>query len=260
MVVALAVGASVLAGCDSDVETVGGAGTGGSGATGAHGGTGGTGNTGNTGGTGGAGNTGNVGGIGGSGANGGIGGAGGAILPTGDCDGPEDCDGSPCVEITPGGWRSCTFTPPEATTCTNPQFDECCNTGECLQGTCLLAPLVPYCGGPQPLEYNMCGTDQCQSDTICMGGGYDGVCLPAPMLGRQVRACMSVSCRVNADCTAEGGGYCAPIDDPCCNDAAGLYCVYPSNGCRSSADCPSGYCQPSAEGTHCEPGGPACPA
>ena len=227
-----------------------GAGTGGSGNTGLHGG--------DNGGTGGTQNTGAQGGTGGNGT-GAQGGTGGGILPTGDCNGPEDCGGHPCLEITPGGWRSCTFTPPEATTCSEPPLDECCNSAECAYGKCLPAPVVPSCGGAQPLVYNVCATDQCQDDSPCSSAGYDGVCLPAPMLGRDVRACMPVDCRVNADCTVEPGGYCAPVEDPCCGDAAGLFCVYPSNGCRTSAACPNGYCQPAAEGAHCEPGVPMCP-
>jgi hypothetical protein len=238
---------SVLAACGSDVETIGpGGGTGGTGASGAHGGSGG--------GTGGTGNIGAGGDAGGPHA-----GAGGGVLPTGDCNGPEDCGGNPCVEITPGGWRSCTDTVLEATSCTTPQ-DECCTTADCAHGLCLQAPLVPYCGGPQPLEYNACATDECQDDSPCSGPGYDGVCLPAPMLGRKIRACMTVSCRVNADCTTEPGGICAPVDDPCCGQVSGLYCVYPSNGCRPNAVCRGGFCQRAAAGAHCEPGGPICPA
>ena len=110
-----------------------------------------------------------------------------------------------------------------------------------------------------PLEYNTCAVDQCQSDAGCSNQGYDAVCLPAPMLGRKIRACMWVACRVNGDCDAAPGGYCAPVDDPCCSFPAGLFCVYPG-GCRDDSDCPNGYCQPAPEGASCQPGGPICPA
>jgi len=244
-----------LGACGSEVKTTGG---GGSGATS----TGGTTTTststgGNTGGT----STTSTSGTGNTGAVGGSGGSGGSALPTGDCVGPQDCGGAACVAITPGGWRSCADPPVEATQCQNPSWDQCCSTADCIGGTgiCLVEPIVPFCGGAMPEPYNVCATDECTDDSACKGPGYDGICLPAPMLGRKVRSCLSVPCHVNSDCTAEAGGYCAPVDDPCCYAPSGLYCVYPS-GCRTDADCPGGYCEPSSAGAQCKPGGPVCPA
>lgn len=224
--------ASIVA-CGSDVETIGGGGDGGTGGTG-------TGTT-STGGSG------NMGAYGGSG-----------ILPTGDCESSAECGGAECLELTPGGWQSCVERPVEATSCQEPSYDECCHSGQCESGSCLVAPVVPYCGGPQPLEYNVCATDQCTSDSDCADWG--GICLPAPMLGRKVRACMYAACQVNADCTKEPGGYCAPVQDPCCGSPSGLYCVYPSNGCRSDGDCASGWCVPTEDEGICQAEPPACPA
>ncbi|MBI4956185.1 MAG: hypothetical protein HY908_29470 [Myxococcales bacterium] len=192
----------------------------------------------------------------GTGATGGSG-AGGGGASEGDCASNADCPGTTCVAITPGGFKVCTDTVVEATSCPGSGFDECCDTSECASGLCLTAPLAPYCGGPQPLEYNVCATDACQSDADCPGS----VCLPAPMMSYQVRSCFYAQCKVSSDCAAEPGGVCAPVRDACCNGSVGLYCVYPSDGCRSGADCDAGeYCLPDADRAHCEPGFPACPA
>ena len=183
-------------------------------------------------------------------------GAGGAGA-SGDCDLDADCPGGTCVEMTPGGWRVCSVPPDPATTCSQPGFDECCDTSECAMGTCLTAPVVPYCGGPQPLDNNVCAVDQCQSDAECGAGAF---CSSGPMLGRKVRACIPAACRLDSDCAAEAGGACVPVVEPCCGASAGLFCVYPSDGCRSDADCPGGYCQPGLDRATCQEGGPACPA
>lgn len=203
------------------------------------------------------------GGAGGSGATGGGaaggagGGTGGGSANSGDCETSADCGGEACVEVTPGGYRVCQVTYPEATSCDDPA-DTCCDTSECASGACFETPIVPFCGGVQPQVMNVCVADQCDSDDVC---GPNTICTPAGTLDRKVRACATAMCKVDSDCGAEAGGVCAPVTDPCCGFAAGLYCVYPSDGCRSNQDCPGGYCELTAEGrTRCATGGPLCPA
>jgi hypothetical protein len=178
---------------------------------------------------------------------------------SGDCDSDADCPGSACVEITPGGFRVCRTDYPEATVCTGSGLDECCTTADCPAGACLIEPIVPYCGGPAMLEYNVCAQDQCASDTEC-GDGV--ICAPAGTLGGKVRACAAAGCTLDTDCAAEAGGICAPYTDPCCSNPTGLFCVYPSDGCRSSNDCKScEYCEIAPDGrARCVAGFPACPA
>ncbi|MCC6521863.1 MAG: hypothetical protein IT373_04315 [Polyangiaceae bacterium] len=180
----------------------------------------------------------------------------GGSQSSGDCQSNADCPGTECLPVTPGGWKACTDVVVEATTCGMPMMDECCTTAECAAGLCLTTPVVPYCGGIQPAEYNVCAGDECQSDASC---GF-GICLPAPMLGRKVRACMYAQCRDDGDCAAEPGGRCAPVEEPCCGTVSGLYCVYPSDGCRTDADCPGGYCQPGNDRASCQVGSVICPA
>ena len=196
-------------------------------------------------------------GTGATGAGGGTGGGGGSPSE-GDCQTSADCGGTACVAVTPGGFKVCTDDVVQATSCTGSGFDECCDTAACNgAGICLTAPLFPYCGGPQPLEYNVCATDQCQSDADCSGN----VCLPSPMMGYQVRTCFAAQCKLSSECTAEAGGVCAPVRDACCNGTVGLYCVYPSDGCRSGADCNNdAYCMLDFDRAHCEPGFAVCPA
>ncbi|CAN92111.1 hypothetical protein predicted by Glimmer/Critica [Sorangium cellulosum So ce56] len=187
-------------------------------------------------------------------------GAGGAAgANSGDCHTDANCPGSTCVDITPGGFRVCKTNYPPAETCARPDFDECCTTEDCGPGsTCLAAPLLPYCGGPPPLENNVCAKDLCSSDDECPGG----LCAPAGTLNNKVRACVSARCRLDADCDAEPGGICATVRDPCCNQPEGLFCVYPGSGCRSSSDCGQGeYCGRDAGGAaRCIVGDVVCPA
>lgn len=239
---------SLIVGCEGEVNEA----TGGSGGAGASGGSGGSGAAG--GGTGAAG--------GGTGAaGGGTGAAGGGTgggPNSGDCDTDADCPGSTCVEITPGGFRVCKSSYLPVDGCSQPDLDECCNSTECPSGeACLAAPLTPYCGGPAPLEYNVCGKDQCSSAADCP----NGICAPTGTLGNKVRACYSGSCLVDSDCSAAPGGICAPVVDPCCNQPVGLFCVYPG-GCRTASDCDQGeYCQIQPNGsTECVVGDVACPA
>jgi len=236
------------------------------GSTGGQGGTAG-GQGGTTGGEGGAtggqggtpgGSGGSAGGAGGSGGalggSGGSGGSGGAIL--GDCGSDADCPNGPCVEVTPGGFLVCVDPPAEATMCSGSGFDECCTTSDCAKGKCFPWPLTPYCGGPQPIDHNVCGADQCSTDAEC-GAGM--ICSLAGTLDTKVRLCVVAYCKTAADCTDEPGGYCAPVDGPCCGGSAGLFCIYPSDGCRNNGDCPGGYCSPEMDRASCQPGFPICP-
>jgi hypothetical protein len=185
-------------------------------------------------------------------------GMGGSGVGSGDCDSDADCPGSACVEVTPGGYRVCRVDAPEANQCTNPSLDECCSTVDCASGACHVTPVIPFCGGVMQEPHNVCVADQCADDDVC-GAGM--ICVPAGTLGRKVRACAPAACKLDADCGAEQDGVCAPVTEPCCSFDAGLYCVYPSDGCRSNADCPGGYCEITSEGrTQCAMGAPICPA
>lgn len=230
---AAALAALLAVGCGGNVEGTGGSGgsTGGSGGTGATAGSGGTGATA---------------GSGGSGATAGSGGSGGSVA-AGDCQSEADCGGSPCVEVTPGGYKVCLKAPPEATECMpdGPLEDECCNSAECANGgKCYGFTSLPYCGGAQPADYNVCVGDMCASDAQC-DGGIPSVCAPAGAWGTGARTCVAAFCKTNADCTAKPGGVCAAIEGMCCSLPLGLACVYPG-GCQKDADCASDGSQ------HCE--------
>jgi hypothetical protein len=243
---AVVVASVIAAACSDDSEaTTTASGTGASGATGgADGG----------GGSGASGGATSAGGTGGGGM-----GTGGTVPNSGDCDGDDDCPGGTCVELAPGGFRVCVFPPMAATACTGSQLDECCTTDECTEGICYEAPLTPYCGGPAMQPHNECGVDQCDKNADCMMGNVGGVCVPAGALEFKVAACMYAACKHDTDCTDEPGAICAVVSDPCCNNAAGLYCVYPSDGCRTAADCPGGYCTTDTEKSFCMTGVPRCP-
>jgi hypothetical protein len=179
---------------------------------------------------------------------------------SGDCKTDADCAGSKCVELTPGGFKVCEEVLVPAMVCSTP-FDECCGSVKpCPAGqTCYGGPLLPYCGGAQMLPHNQCAQDQCASDAMCMGSQ---ICLPSAVLGRKERACFPAACKHDSDCTGGPGGQCAPVNDPCCNSATGLFCVY-AGGCRKNADCPQGsFCSPDvpAGSASCQPGAPVCPA
>jgi hypothetical protein len=105
--------------------------------------------------------------------------------------------------------------------------------------------------------HNECAADQCSADKDC---GANQICAPAGTLGLRIRACLSAACKTNADCTAAVGGVCAPVQEPCCNTVAGLFCRYPGNGCRKNGDCPSPqFCDTSSGVAVCATGAPACP-
>lgn len=193
-------------------------------------------------------------------AGGGTDSGGGADAPStasGDCDTDADCPGGTCVELVPGGFRVCRTQPVEETTCGMPGIDECCTTADCAPGeTCFLGPIVETCGGPTRLPFNECASDLCATDADC---GADRICAPAGTFA-PVAVCVSGSCHHDADCTAEAGGRCVVARDPCCNIAVGLLCAYASDGCRSSADCTTGYCELDGTRARCVGGpGPFCP-
>ena len=176
----------------------------------------------------------------------------------GDCASPADCEGRPCVELVPGGWRVCEDDIPEATSCTGSELDECCETADCSEGACYEAPVVPFCGGILPAPRNVCASDLCENDGDCTGAA-NRVCLPANVLDRPVRSCFFASCRQDDDCSAEANGRCMPVRDPCCGNWSALTCVY-DDGCRTNADCPGGHCRVNGDRAECAEGPPICPA
>jgi hypothetical protein len=162
------------------------------------------------------------------------------------------------VELTLGGYRVCKGPVPEATGCPNPnEFDECCTSAECNTGKCFAFPATPYCGGVQPIEHNLCAENSCTEGVPCTGG----VCMPAGAYGYKVSGCIAGGCLKDSDCSAEPGGRCALIDDPCCGAPSGLFCTYPSNFCTKQSDCPSGqHCGVDSGVAKCQPGLVPCPA
>lgn len=163
------------------------------------------------------------------------------------------------MEIRPG-IGVCISTPAEAAECSAAGMppDECCATSDCAEGACYLGPIVPFCGGPGVIPFNVCAVDECTSDADCAGTAAGAVCLPAGAFNRPVRTCIAGACNGDADCTAEPGGRCVLYFDPCCG-LPSLQCEYPG-GCHTGDDCPGGYCNVRDGRTACEPGAPPCPA
>ncbi|MEZ4223435.1 MAG: hypothetical protein R3B13_20985 [Polyangiaceae bacterium] len=183
---------------------------------------------------------------------------------SGECSTDAECAPGVCVELSPGGYRVCKMPVVEATECTNPGLDTCCSTADCASGKCLASPLIQFCGGAEPQPSNSCAEDQCQSNAGCTREGRK-VCVPAGALDYKVAGCMPVNCLLDGECTREPGGKCILLRDSCCGAARGLYCTYPSNGCRKDSDCPNGYCAPEKNGAFdgsvavCHSGPIACP-
>lgn len=173
----------------------------------------------------------------------------------GDCRSDADCPEGTCVELTPGGYRVCRVTPVEATGCDAGRADACCDSGDCAIGACYLGPIRAFCGGPLREPANECGAAECSTDADCADGT---LCAPAGTFG-PVALCVTASCRVDADCNAEAGGHCVVVTEPCCGVRVGLLCTYDSDGCRSDADCTSGYCGIELGRSRCTAGGPICP-
>lgn len=174
-----------------------------------------------------------------------------------DCNVGADCPSGSCVEVVPGGFHVCQTVPVEQTMCSGVD-DECCESSECPGGAaCILGPLVPMCGGPRQIAHNQCAIDQCEKDGDCSAQQF---CCPAGTLDRQVRACVFAACQHDFDCRQEAGGICAPVKEPCCNNTAGLFCVYPNGGCRESGECgPDQYCAILGNEAACVQGSPQCP-
>ncbi len=213
-------------------------------------------------------------------------GTGGALNSGMDCDSAADCppDGD-CVELTPGGFRVCQFPVVEATMCINSgsggggtggagtggagtggagtgggatgPVDECCDSDGC-NNRCVLAPVLPSCGGPVEAPHNVCTDGQNQCDTAQDCGG--NICAPSGTIGNKVRQCIEAKCGTDSECTAEDGGRCQLVFEPCCGLARGLFCVYPTGGCRKNEDCDAGnYCDVTGNDAKCVAGTPTCP-
>jgi hypothetical protein len=173
--------------------------------------------------------------------------------PPRGCDTDASCrPGEQCVEVVPGGDAVCLQPPPELSGCTDggvsgPQRG-CCSSADCKKGACRNTFVlfdVGGCGLGGGNTANSC--DQCSGDSDCSGG----VCGPAGLIAGQsaVRSCISASCRVDSDCTAEGDGVCRLFRGGCCPPvdhhlwrAPRLVCVYPSRGCARDDDCAGGLC------------------
>jgi hypothetical protein len=183
------------------------------------------------------------------------------LTNSGDCLTASDCGGDPCVELIPGGYRVCVAPVPEATTCSTPA-GACCKSTDCPSqgqgpGKCILGPVEPACGGPVVVPTNVCAADACTSASDCTGA--NPICVPAGALDRKAARCLTGGCRFDRDCTAEPGGICVPVANPCCDAVLGLFCVY-ADGCRSNANCMTGsYCATDATHAYCKVGAPVCP-
>jgi hypothetical protein len=183
----------------------------------------------------------------------------------GDCHSDADCNGMPCVPLTPGGYLVCLEPVAEATSCqVMGSPNQCCTAADCPSGAdCYPESAVEFCGGAF-LPYNECIADACASDADCTKSGPQQICAPAGAFGYPKRECLAAYCHTDADCTAQAGGFCAPIGgNPCCSLEIpdGLGCVYPGD-CADGTACPNeGRCGLDATtGTStCSPMGPGCP-
>jgi hypothetical protein len=190
---------------------------------------------------------------------GGASGASGA-KSSGDCNSDGGCPGGKCIELLPDGFRVCQYPVDEATSCGTAGNDECCASAECTGGAkCYPGPTALSCGGAPPPEYNVCASDECTPGEKC-GQDPPSVCMPAGFEGFKVAACRAGGCFMDGDCTAEPGGICAPVHEPCCDSVIGMYCIYPGDGCRGQHDCPDGtVCTVELAAARCVQGPLACP-
>jgi hypothetical protein len=202
-----------------------------------------------------------------SGTGGGVGGTGGSgggdCSANGDCNNDGDCPNGACVALTTCGFKVCEEPIPPATSCNDPQIDQCCDVSDCGdEETCVLWPFGPYCGGIQPQPNNQCVADQCEQASDCPAPppAFVSICTPASTLGFPTRTCFIGTCQVDGDCSAEAGGICAPVTTACCSSANIVACVYPSDGCRSDNDCGNdAHCDIDGEAARCLPGPALCP-
>jgi hypothetical protein len=157
------------------------------------------------------------------------------------CKTSADCNGNPCVALTPGGYQVCITPPPEATMCIDMMTDQCCTSADCAAkggGGCYAAMNLQFCGGAQ-LSSNWCVKDGCMSDADCAGTGSPAICAPAGAFSEPKRECFAAYCKTDADCTTMAGGACVVIgNNGCCKLPApfGLACVYPGD-CVNNTDC-----------------------
>ncbi|HEX3776859.1 MAG TPA: hypothetical protein VHV51_20445 [Polyangiaceae bacterium] len=182
----------------------------------------------------------------------------GGVRNSGDCLAAKDCPtGNKCVALYPGGFRTCVV-PVEPPVCT--ASDACCpGTTDCAAGSsCVETPIGPSCGGLLTKPTIECVKEACTVAADCTGN--NAICVPAGALDRKVSTCLSGGCRLDTDCKDEAGGKCEPVTPNCCNGPSGLYCVYPSKGCRSDADCATGStCQIESQKTgQCVTGAGVC--
>jgi len=185
-----------------------------------------------------------------------------SVINSGDCF-PGECGADRCVELTPGGYRTCVGTVVEATRCSVPP-GSCCASSACRTdggqlGKCVAGPVAPACG-PTTVASNVCAYDGCKTHEDCAALGPKAICAPATAFGRKAASCLPAGCRLDSDCREEPGGACVTVSDPCCGarQVAGLYCVY-RGGCRENSQCaPSGYCAIANGRGRCMAGAPTC--
>ena len=179
---------------------------------------------------------------------------------SGDCNSSDECPGSTCVEVSPGGFRVCKQIFEEALFCQDEisGTDECCSTIDCQEGACFDSQQAqPICAGVPPLARNVCGVDDCDADADC-GAGF--LCTQPGTFDSALRHCVAVSCTQDRDCKDERDGSCAPIEEGCCGLTVTLACTYPSDGCRSDGDCGAErICEIEAGRARCVAGQRACP-
>ena len=173
----------------------------------------------------------------------------------GDCDSNADCPGGRCIALSTG-YRVCQVDPVPATACDPERPDACCTSADCTApAQCFLGPIVPHCGGAFRLPFNECATDECASTSDC----GTGICIPKGVTSPIAHCVAASACRADSDCNAEPGGHCILASDPCCSTRTEMACRYPTNGCSTNADCPSGHCGVSGGRSVCMSGGPICP-
>ncbi|MBI4706119.1 MAG: hypothetical protein HY744_33915 [Deltaproteobacteria bacterium] len=165
---------------------------------------------------------------------------------SGDCKDKSDCQAPElevdCVELTKCGFRVCTKPWPEAKACSGSPQDQCCISKDCtkeakLGAKCFKGTPEPQCCGEE-VAVNYCVADACTKDADCDSSGSPQACVPGGTMGRPMATCVDAPCKLDSDCKVEKGGICAPVTKTTCDRPAGLFCVYPSDGCRSDADCP----------------------